>query len=457
MNFKIIIIFGITGDLAKRKLIPALYQLIKNGTLEQFFIFGIGKEIATKEQIFERSHSFIEPVSQEITKQFFNNFFYLPLNIQDPKSFFSLVNDIENIEKSKNITNNSRIVYCATAANLFIPITLGIAHAKIIRRQNHIDLDYDKIVYEKPFGNSKHNAHEINSCIEQFFEEKQIFRVDHYLSKELVRTLLNIRFSNSFFETQLNNKHVEQVHIIAHEKIGIEGRTAYYDSYGAIKDMVQNHLLSLFALLTLEQPEKFDCKIISKNREQILKNIIFEDGIRGQCIEYKQEPGIPSNSNIETFAALVFYLQNDRWHNVPFYVETGKYLAQKETSILIKFKTQGIQQSPNYFTIQIAPKSRLTLSLHLKSPVSRNELVTVPMEFSHSTTFGSETSEAYESLLHDIFLNEHWSSISREEIECAWDIAEKITEKNLPLISYKKGSNGPKKDRLIKSFKLDLK
>jgi len=456
MNHTTIIIFGITGDLARRKLIPALCTLIEHKHLNSFLIIGAGREEMTKEHIFERSLDFMESVSDESKTQFMNAFFYQALDVCNQKSFSEFAHAVNHIEKSHDMINSDRVVYCATASDLFIPITQGLAHTTIIRSAYQHSDSHDKIIYEKPFGKSQNDACEINACIKKHFDEKQIFRVDHYLSKELVRTLLNIRFSNSIFETQLNNHHVEQVQIIARESIGIEGRAAYYDAYGAVKDMVQNHLLSLLALLTLEKPLTLDSNTIAAHRRDVLKNVIFQDGVVGQCTQYKQEPGISPVSTRETFAALVFFVQNDRWNNVPFYIETGKYLAKKETIIRIKFKSQNNQQSANWLTIQIAPEARFSLSLHIKSPKSRDELITVPMEFCHSCIFGTETAEAYETLLREVLIDDRWSAIDPEEIECAWNIAENIEKRALPLLSYLAHDKGPERKSLCDKFDIDL-
>lgn len=451
MNHITIVIFGITGDLARRKLIPAICKLIEHNHLESFLIIGIGKEPSSPEKIMHHASDFTHSLSTTAKEKFMHAFFYQTIDISDASSFSTFANFIQQTEKSHGMEKNDRIAYCATASNLFIPIINGLAHFNTIRPNSN-----DKIIFEKPFGKSKNDAEKINACIRQHWNEKQIFRVDHYLGKELVRTLLNIRFSNSIFENQLNNHYVEQVHIIAREKIGIEGRVIYYDAYGAVKDMIQNHLLSLLALLTLEKPITFDSNSISQGRHEILKQVVFQDGLLGQCKQYKEEEGIDPKSKTETFAALVFHIQNSRWKGVPFYIETGKYLAQKETLIRIKFKKINDQQSANWLTIQMAPDSRISLSLHIKSPKSRDEIITVPMEFCHSCVFGSESPESYETLLYEILLGNRWSAITPEEIESAWDIAEKIAKENFPLSFYERGSNGPAINALCDRFDIDL-
>lgn len=456
MNHTTIIIFGATGDLARRKLIPALCTLIQHNHLSSFLIIGAGREEMTKAQIFEQSSAFMKLVPEASKTRFLNAFFYRTLDVYNQQAFSEFAHFVSSTEKSHDITRGDRVIYCATASDLFIPITQRIAQTNIIRSAyQHVDSN-DKIIYEKPFGKSKDDACKINACIKTHFGEKQIFRVDHYLSKELVRILLNIRFSNSIFETQLNNHHVDQVQIIARESIGIEGRAAYYDAYGAVKDMVQNHLLSLLALLVLEKPNILESNAIAIYRRNVLKDIVFQDGILGQCTQYKQEPGISPESNRETFAALVFFVQNDRWSNVPFYIETGKYLAQKETIIRIKFKSNDGQQTANWLTIQIAPEARFSLSLHIKSPKSRDELVTVPMEFCHSCIFGSETPAAYETLLYEVLIGDRWSVMDPEEIECAWEITELIQQRILPLLAYEKGIDGPERKMLCDHFGIDL-
>lgn len=430
------IIFGASGDLAKRKLIPALFSLFLKQEYNFLFI-GVGKEKRHVKDIFDDACNFIKNSNSIQYTEFLERFFYYSFDIFDTQESAVFSQHIQEIEHKMNFTESIHIAYCATPAHLFIPITKLLSNTKLIR--NTVDHDFDSIVYEKPFGNSKKDAQEINTVISEHFKEQQIFRVDHYLTKELVQAIFNIRFSNTLFESLLNNQHVEEVQIIANEEIGIEGRGFYYDQYGAIKDMVQNHLLSLLSLISFEKKEGEIIKNISQKKQEILKDIMFDDGILGQCENYQEEIG--KKSKTETFAALTFFINNARWKNVPFFVKTGKYLEKKETVIYITFKDPHTAFK-NILTLKIAPEAIFSLSLNIRAPGKKN-IISVPLEFCHSCIFAAETPESYEILLQEVLLRDHSITVSREEIETGWEVTEQIVQKNLPIFSYKKGSKGP--------------
>jgi glucose-6-phosphate 1-dehydrogenase len=454
MNHVTFLIIGLSGDLARRKLLPALYQLVKHNKIHSFLLFGIGRETTDIETIFQHIRPFISNIDESAFKTLKNSSSYQQVDIFDEAAFSGLVKQIEQKENDLQYEKKTRIVYCATASTVFSAITKLVTQTNFIRP----DHENDKIVFEKPFGTSLQDAQEINSIIQARVAEIHIFRVDHYLTKELVKALINLRFSNSVFEPLLNNTYVEQIHIIATEQIGIEGRAFYYDRYGATQDMVQNHLLSLLSLLIFEKPEILDPFSVSKARSNSMKAIYCADGILGQYKGYQQEIDVRATSNTETFAALTFFVENDRWRSVPFLLKTGKYLGTKETAILVKFKPLSSTQEPNWLKIQISPEAILSLSVHIKSPQSDTEMITVPMEFCHSCIFSDQIQEAYEQLLDAIIRGDKAVSVSPEEIEAAWEITEKIIKQRFPLYTYEKGSNGPAElELLYKKHNLDKK
>jgi glucose-6-phosphate 1-dehydrogenase len=440
MNHITFLIIGLSGDLARRKLLPAIYHLIKNNKIQSFLLFGIGRETTDTKTIFQHVRPFITNIDESAFQKLKRHSSYQQLDIFDKAACSEFVTHIAQKENELHLEQQkTRIVYCATASTIFSEITTFVTNTQFIRP----GYDDDKIVFEKPFGTSLQNAQEINSVIQAHLSENNVFRVDHYLTKELVRALVNLRFSNSVFEPLLNNNFVEQVHIIATEQIGIEGRAFYYDRYGAIQDMIQNHLLSLFSLLIFEKPEKLDPLSLAKARSESIKTISCVDGILGQYEGYLQEIDIQPNSRTETFATLTFFVEDNRWRTVPFLLKTGKYLDKKETAILIKFKPLFSGQEPNWLKIQISPEAILSLSLHLRSPRTGTEMVTVPMEFCHSCTFSDQIQEAYEHLLDAIIRGDKAVAVQQEEIESSWDIIEHILERKFPLHTYQKGSIGP--------------
>jgi len=426
------LLFGASGDLAKRKLIPALFSLFLKEEYN-FLLIGTAKEEKSIKDIFNNACSFIKKQTPEQCKKFLERFYYCSFDIFNKKEQEEFAKKIEEVEKKHGFFESMHVAYCATPSDLFIPITTLLSTTHLIKNFN------DCIVYEKPFGTSLEDAKQINKVISQHFNEKQIFRVDHYLTKELVQSIINLRFSNVIFEPLLNNKFVEEVQIIANEEIGIEGRISYYDHYGAIKDMVQNHLLSLLSLISFEKQDDNFAQTISEARQTILQHVIFDGGILGQYEGYQDEIG--RESKTENFAALTFFVNNERWNNVPFFVKTGKCLEKKQTIIYITFR-EPHTSFKNILTLEIAPESIFSLSLNIKAPGKKN-IISVPLEFCHSCIFAAETPESYEILLREVFLNDHVVAVSQKETEIAWEITEKIIEKNLPLFLYKKGSRGP--------------
>ncbi len=443
------IIFGATGDLAKRKLIPAIYRLIADKKIDTFVLVGVAIDEVTVDEILNRAKKFITNIDESIWRQLCACAYYYKINFVFKQDYAALATYIEECEQKHNLPGN-RLLYLATAADFFCPITHNVAQSGIIKRHEPNDFIWHRVVYEKPFGHDLKSAHEINTCIAKWLNETQIYRIDHYLTKELVSNIALIRFTNCVFEPLWNNRYIDQVQIVLSESVGIESRGAYYDKYGALRDVVQNHMLELLALICMEAPEKLTGDYIRSERVKVLERVKFVDGILGQYESYLQEKDVRKNSQTDTFAALYLTVNNPRWVGVPFYLKTGKALDKKETVISIKFKQvdclllKGCPTESNWLTIKIAPEATFLLNLNAKKPGRTDELVSIGMEFCHSCVFGPRTPEAYEVLFEEVVRGEQSISVRFDEIEYAWKVIDQISAQKLPVHSYKKQSAGPK-------------
>jgi len=444
-----IILFGASGDLSRRKLIPALYALVKANKFKKFLIIGAAKDQVTAQQILARAKGFIANVDEAPWQILTEAFHYHELDFKKVDDFKQLASKVKELEKKAGLSGN-RIVYVAAASDFFIPITENCAASGLVKKYEPNENTWQRIVYEKPFGKDLASAQAINKCIANLFDEKQIFRIDHYLTKEIVGNIALVRFTNCVFEPLWDNRYIDNVQIILSEKVCIEGRGVYFDAYGALKDVVQNHMLQLVSLIAMEAPYQLTGEYIRNERALVLDRVRIVDGILGQCDTYAQEPGVKPNSTTETFAALQLMIDNPRWAGVPFYLRTGKCLNKKETIIHIKFKqvdcllSKACPSDSNYLTIKVAPEASFALELNAKKVGAAYEVTPIKMEFCHSCVFGPYTPDAHEVLLEEIMRGEQAVSVRFDEIESAWKIIDKIKAMNFPLYRYKSGSAGPK-------------
>jgi glucose-6-phosphate 1-dehydrogenase len=465
-NDVIFIILGATGDLTKRKLIPAIYKLVENKNIENFAIIGAANSQTSIENILEQAKPFIPKINPEIWNHISKVSYYQQIDFYDKAGYPNLKELIESVEKKHNLCGN-QIFYLATLPEHFEIITKNLAKQKIVTKHEDVlecqdcNHPWSRIVYEKPFGSDLKSAKKINKSISKLFHEKQIYRIDHYLGKELVNNIVIVRFTNRVFEPLWNNKNIDSVQIILDEKIGLEERGAYYDRYGAIKDMLQSHILQILALISMEAPEKIDNKPIRDAKAKILKKVKVDSVVLGQYEGYLSEKNVNPNSKTETFVAAKLSINNNRWNGVPFYVRTGKYLAKKETSVHIRFKmvdcllTQSCPTDSNYLTIKIEPEDGFYLELNTKKP-GTTQVVPVQMNFCHSCTFGPNTPAAYETLLYDVMIGDQSAFVREDEIELSWKIVEQIKKENLQVYSYKQGSKGPAQIKFLDKEK-DIK
>jgi glucose-6-phosphate 1-dehydrogenase len=451
MNDVTILLLGATGDLARRKLLPALYSLWREKKIEKCLIIGAAREKdATVAQIAEATRPYIQRGFDDTAwRDFVGTLVYEPIDFSVEEDFTQLARTIDILESERGLSGN-RLVYVASASTFYCGITEKLSASGLVKKQTENVKTWHRIIYEKPFGWDLASAHAINACIAQHFNEKQIYRIDHYLTKELASNIALIRFSNCVLEPLWNNRYIDQVQIVLSEKMGIQNRGLYYDEYGALRDVVQNHLYELLALVCMEAPEKLEGDSIREQRAQVLKKVRFVDGILGQYSGYLDEQYVKKDSRTETFAALQLMVDNPRWAGVPFFLKTGKNLGKHETMIHIKFKqvdcllTKQCPSDANYLTIQLSPEERFTLTLNVRRPGPEQELVPMHMDYCHSCNFALITPTPHEALIDEVIKGDQSVSVRCDEIESAWKSIDGIYAQGLPLYTYEPGTAGPK-------------
>ncbi len=460
----LLVIFGATGDLTFRKLIPALYQMEEKGQFAQGFgvIALARKNLSTKDYLQKA-----EAAAEGHTGKAFNESVWerLKHRIQYQQLDFTKEEDYENLKTSLQKRDEelgakgNRLFYMAVSPEYFGKIAEFIKEKDLFCENK----GWKRLMVEKPFGRDIHSARELNEALTRAFEEKEIFRVDHYLMKEMVQNLLMIRASNQIFEPTWNREHIDHVQIISTEAEGVGTRGGYYDQAGVIRDMVQNHMLQMLALTAVELPGNLTADHLRKEKIKILQSLISlkEESIKeqlvlGQYEGYREERGVAENSSTETFAAVRVFLNHPRWKGVPFYLKTGKGLKEKAARIIIQYRlpvgscclgeTKEIEE-PNRLTINIQPLEGVVLGFNTKEPGTLDTLMPVEMDFCQNCLVGMNTPEAYEKLLSDAIKGDHTSFTHWEEVEASWlwsdrliDWARQHPEK---IQSYEKGSAGP--------------
>ena len=443
------IILGATGDLSKRKLIPAIYRLLVDKKIKDFAIIGAAITETTTQEILSNSKRFVKHCDDVVWRKLEENFYYHSLNFDDEEGFEELKSLIEEVEEKNKLSGN-RIFYLATMPEHFYGISKYLSQCCIVKNENKKTSPWTRVVYEKPFGHDLQSAQKINKCITKVFDEDQIYRIDHYLGEELVGNIALVRFANIFLQPLWNREYIDSVQIILSEKIGVEGRGKFYDRSGALKDVVQNHMLQLLALVSMEQPKALSGEYIRDAKSEVLSKIKVKEAILGQYDGYRDEKDVDENSQTETFAFLQVAIDNDRWKGVPFYLKTGKNLEKKESSIHIKFKQPECLlgncslMKNNWLTISVQPREGFFLEVNAKVPGITYETTPVKMEFCHGCLFGPNTPQAYEVLLYDVLRGDHSVFVRFDEIEHSWRIVEQVIKKKKSVYSYDKNSKGPK-------------
>jgi len=443
-----IIILGVTGDLTRRKLIPAIYRLLAGGKLDDFALVGAAIDDVGPDEVLAGARQYLRSVDEDVWQRLASRTYYQQLDFLEAGDFVKLAGLVDRVEEEHDLSG-SRLIYMAASPDYFCAITHGIAATGIAQRRGAGETLWHRIVYEKPFGHDLASAHEINDCIADQFHEAQVYRIDHYLTKELVSNIALVRFTNIVFEPLWNRHYIDQVQIVLSEEVCIEGRGAYYDAYGALRDVVQNHMLELLALVAMESPEKLTGRFIQEERAKVLRRTRAVDGVLGQYAGYRDETGVPLDSNTETFALLRLEVDNPRWEGVPFYLKTGKCLEATESAIHIRFKptdcllARNCPVASNWLTIRVAPDAAFILSLNAKKVGHAEELAPIAMEFCHSCAYGPLTPEAYEVLLEEVMKGERTATVRFDEIEYAWQIIDQVRNMDLPLHQYVRDAEGP--------------
>ncbi len=478
MNKKIeygtaIIIFGATGDLTRRKLIPALYNLYANKSIGgKVPIVCLGRRLISKNEFLEllNPEKFIPQVDRKRLLQFLKQVYYYPLDLQGKMTSSRFTEFISRVDRAHCCKGN-RIFYLALPPNLFESAIDILRSKDLLNREG-----WNRVVFEKPFGYDLSSAREINGHISSLFREDDIYRIDHYLGKEALQNILALRFANSIFEEIWNNRFIDHVQITVAEKTGVGRRGAYYERTGAIRDMLQNHLLQILSLTSMEQPESLDPEHFRDEKVKVFRSFRrikptevaigqYDQGLldNKKVLPYRKEMRVSPGSKTETYAALKVGIDNKRWKGVPFYLRTGKRLSMSyaEIDLVLKhvpnelFSKQEPGPLPNVITIGIQPEEGIVIRFNAKSPGPGMNVQAVNMEFCHPCQFPMNSPEAYETLLHEIILGDQTLFTSWDGVEASWKYTDSILEiigkrrKDFP--NYRAGSFGPEEaDKLIK-------
>jgi glucose-6-phosphate 1-dehydrogenase len=477
----LLVIFGASGDLTRRKLIPALYDLTCVGCVpRKFEVLGIGRSRMTTEEFRARMRQGalesggIRHIDNEQWANFEKRLFYLVGDAGKRDFYPQLGARLEEMHAAGSSANH--LFYVSTPASVAAPIIEGLGSAGL----NHNQQGWSRIVLEKPFGHDLESARQLNRTVLRTFDESNIYRIDHYLGKETVQNILVFRFGNSLFEPVWSRNYVDYVEITAAETVGVEARASFYEETGALRDMVANHLLQLVALTAMEPPIAFDADAVREQKVQLLRSIrpmdreeVARCTVRGQygpgqinghtIPGYRQEPGVRQDSLTETYVAVEFYIDNWRWAGVPFFVRSGKRLARRLTEISIHFKrtpqalfarTPDEQIDPNVITLGIQPDEGIAVKFGAKKPAGQMQMAPVQAEFSYRAAFGTATPEAYMTLLLDAMRGDATLFTRGDEVEAEWRIITPIEEAwaQLPrplFPNYAAGTRGPREADIL--------
>ncbi len=469
----VVIIFGASGDLTKRKLLPALFHLEQSNLLpEEFSVVGVARRPLQGEFEKDMREGILQfggvQEGEKKLDEFMQKVSYFAMNFDDPGGYDKLKTVLEGIDQKQG-TKGNRLFYLATAPEYFAEIIEQLGGHGMAKPQ-HGNVH---VIIEKPFGHDLASARQLNDEVNRVFAEDQIFRIDHYLGKETVQNILIFRFANGIFEPVWNRNYVDHVQITAAEDIGIEGRGPFYEKAGALRDVIQNHVMELLSFVALEPPVSFEADSMRREKVKVWRSvqpIHFMDAVRGQygpgkvdgkdVKGYRQEDRVDPNSSTETYAALKVGIENWRWAGVPFYLRAGKRLAKRVTEITIQFKQppqllfknqSGAcrELQPNLIAMRIQPDEGISLRFGAKVPSPNMEVCPVNMNFSYAEAFGKSSANGYERLLLDAMLGDATLFAHRDGVEATWSLLTPILDywaankpKDLP--NYAAGTWGPK-------------
>lgn len=474
-----IIIFGASGDLTKRKLIPAIFELFKNNELpEKFAVLGTAGSSLTDEDfrvsMSEAIRAADKKAGEKTINEFISRLSYFSMDFKDSSSYNELSVKINNLGHACGKSRNY-IFYLATLPALFPDISVNLGKAGL----NKNDGGYSRIIVEKPFGYDLNSAIELNRIMHENFDESQIYRIDHYLGKETVQNIMVTRFSNGIFEPIWNRNYIHHIEVTSAENMGIENRGGYYESSGALRDMVQSHLLRLVALIAMEPPSSFDPDAVRNEQLKVLQSLrrlkpeeIEKSVIRGQYTAskingkeikgYREEKNVAPDSRTETFAAIKFYIDNWRWGGVPFYIRTGKHMPTRVTEAVIHFRKtphylfkEGKEAGDNQLILRIQPDEGILLKIGMKEPGSGFKVHSVNMDFHYKDITNVHIAEAYERLIYDCMTGDTTLFLRADAVEEAWRFVEPIqkawaNDENVKIYGYPAGTWGPNvADQLI--------
>ncbi len=473
----VMVIFGATGDLTHRKLLPALYNLALEHPLPAGFSVVAFARRPYDDAIFRQQaldsinqYSRQRPVNPQVWENFAAGLYYLQSNFTDPDGYTKLNTLLNKIDQERG-TNGNRLFYLSTPPSQYPEIIQHLGAAGLNRNRK----GWTRIIIEKPFGHDLATARELNRQVGKVFREEQIYRIDHYLGKETVQNILVFRLANGIFEPVWDRRYIDHVQITVAENLGLEGRAGYYEESGAIRDMIQNHMLQLLTLVAMEPPIAFDANSVRDEKVKVLHALqalngrdVLTNTIRAQygpgwvggrqVPGYLQEEGVSSASTTDTYVALKMYVDNWRWAGVPFYLRTGKHLPKRVTEIAIQFKrpplmlfkdsdAQG-QVEANVLTLRIQPDEGISLKFGAKVPGTDMQIRSVNMDFFYGSSFVREQPEAYERLILDAMHGDSTLFTRRDEVEAAWTFVQGILDEwqSAPrdtIYSYESGSWGP--------------
>lgn len=471
-----LVIFGASGDLTRRKLVPSIWHLVQQKRLpEEFVLVGVARsewdDATFRDEMKAALEEFVGSVDADELDRFLDKLFYMPGDLKDPACYSELSDRLDALDAERG-TRGNRCFYCSVPPQVYVDIVAQLGDAGL-NHENHEGRGWVRIIVEKPFGHDLESARSLNQDLHKVFHEDQIYRIDHYLGKETVQNILVFRLANSMFEPLWNRRYVDHVQITGAETVGVEHRAGYYDRSGALRDMIQNHLLQVLCIFAMEPPSTFDAESVRIEKLKVLKAIhpisigqVDNNAVRAQygsgqlngtaLSAYKDEPNVAPGSRTETYAAVRFTIDNWRWQGVPFYVRTGKRLNKRVSAITLQFRQPphlifegGQDLQPSRLTIRIQPEEGISLSFNGKVPGPDVELGKVEMDFDYSGSFGGRSPDAYETLILDCLLGDATLYSSSDWIEKSWELLMPLLEawgatsaSRVP--TYTAGSWGPK-------------